>query len=446
MADCYQLTANKEIDCADYFIFCGHMYALVGDKPILRNAALSAIFTMPIVVTTVANTLLLLLVLSKTKTQGCVHREFGMTLYVFIILGVVMDNVLTTFFLRSVPWIGGPAIEIATRLNAVCKFLAFLRTFFSAARSNLMLAHVMLHVFTVKLHSERVKVTSSSIFLNLGCIAVAGMQAIPSWLIYGNWAIAGRFACLPDPEWPFSLVVYYNIHEVMFCDGIIQSLVTILGSIRLRKLMKRLGMLVDCLHFKTDAESILFEILWTVKQRMARKQECYRIVALHGILFSCAKICQAAVTLAMGMQIYVSQRNIRSERGWRNLLFLSSVRDLFMLCELCSHLVNTWCCYFWQLNFHNCCIACVVKIFRPFRRIRRLLNSRTYQDDALLETKEHKKKRKKHRGDIDYIYINYLQTLSSRLTDERLDQCLEWLVEQESLPQELKVFLDNMGY
>ncbi|VDM00228.1 unnamed protein product [Schistocephalus solidus] len=446
MSECYHIAANAEMECADYFIFCGHMYAEVGDKPILRNAALAAIFTMPIAVMTIGNILVLLLVLSKAKTHGCVHREFGMTLYVFIILGVVMDNILTTFFLRSFPWIGGAAIEVATRMNAFCKFFAFLRTFFSAARSNLMLAHVILHVFTVKLHSERVKIASSSIFLNVACVAVSGMQAIPTWLVYGNWVVCGRFACLPDPEWPMSLIVYYNIHEVMFCDGVVQSVVTILGSIRLKKLMNRLGMLVDTLYFKTDAETILFEILWKVKQRMARKQECYRIVALHGILFSCFKIGQAVVTFVMGIQIYVSQKHIRTERGWRDLLFLSTIRDLFMLLELCSHLVHTWCCYMWQLNLHNCCITSLLKICRPFRRIRRFLNARIYQDEVLLETREHKKKRKKNRGDIDYIYINYLQTLSSRLTDERLDQCLEWLTEQDNLPQELKVFLENMGY
>ncbi|VDN38615.1 unnamed protein product [Dibothriocephalus latus] len=179
---------------------------------------------------------------------------------------------------------------------------------------------------------------------------------------------------------------------------------------------------------------------------MARKQECYRIVALHGLLFACCKIGQGLVTFAMGIHIYVLQYHIRSNEGWRRLVFLCTIRDLFMLLELCVHMVHTWTCYMWQLNLHNCGITHAVRLFRPFKRIRRFLAARLYQDEVILETRENKKKRKKKRRDLDYIYVNYLQTLSSRLTEERLEQCLGWLVEHENLPQELTVFMENMGY
>ncbi|VDD82566.1 unnamed protein product [Mesocestoides corti] len=380
--------------------------------------------------------------------RSCFHRDFGITYNIVVLASLINDNVMGAMFLRGFPWLGVPAIDFAITSHRSCKFIAFLTSFLCACRANLLLAHCLLHVFSVELHSERKTINITMGLLNMACVLVAAFMAAASPIVHGVWAIGNRFACLPDPEWPHALVIFYMVHKALFCDALAQSLVILIACFQLYQIRQHLRQTAICLRFNSESKFLLFSSLQKLREKTLRTCECLRVVYVHAGFIATLRIIQGCVTFAFANVIYGSGRRHVFESGVREtLVSYFATFDLINLCEVIANLLHTWVIYFWQMTMRNALLRCLISLFRPFKKLRDSLHGLLYTDrigfpkEGEDNVPKERRSEPSKRREVDRAFLEYMWMLSSWLNEKELKGTLEWLVNEQGLPEELEVFM-----
>lgn len=453
MSDCYNLLSNAELRCSDHFLNSLGMYDATVNKVGLRNAFMIAILTLPLLAVTFFSNFILLLVFISMRPRGCVHREFGLTYTIAILFSICCDNLLKSFFPHSLPWMGSPAIEYPILSHRSCKYFAFLSSFLGATRVNLLLAHCLLHIFATELRAERKSINLTVVMLNIVCILAAALMGQMSPLVHGVWTIANRFVCMPDPEWPLAIIGFYTIHEVLFCDGIAQSIVILVACFQLWQMCRRIAPTATCLRSTSESKIILFSSLTKHRLKLLRREECFRVVYVHAGLIALLKIAQGIFRLIVAFQTYgPSGRKALATVPFRETLInYNATFDLLIMCEMAVNMLHVWLIFYWQTTMRNAFLKAIWKICRPFKKIRLILMAQMYNEDEAAPQKVVEKKQGNARAagpptpKLDERYVEYFRLLASQMSPVKLRTLLDWLEDQPELPIELERLWDSLA-
>ncbi|KAH9283814.1 hypothetical protein ECG_04636 [Echinococcus granulosus] len=443
MSKCYELAGNKKVQCKGYYLHEIGMYDHISSPFVVGGVFITILLSIPLIASAFFCNLFYLLVLICMNSRSCFHRDFGIAYLTFVLISLVTDNMLGAMLVRGLPWLDDGAIEVAVTSHKACKYFSFLNTFLSASRANLLLAHCLLHIFSIELHTERRSVTLSFATLNALCVLAGAFMAISTATVCGVWVIGNRLVCLPDPEWPQAFILFHMIHKALFCDGIVQSLVILIACCQLRRIYVRLGLTISCLLFTTDSKFLLFDSFKRLRERTLRTRECLRVVYVHATFMAVTKITRGIITFILTDFLYGSRRlTIYESDVLENLLFFFTLFDLIGNCEVIGNLMHSWTAFFWQTTMRNTFLQFFVTLFRPFRRSRGWILSLFYTDTVTAA-------RKSERGRKSLIFkknfIKYARLIASRLNDENLKEALAWLRSVPNLPREFEVFIEECG-
>ncbi|VDK22934.1 unnamed protein product [Taenia asiatica] len=410
---------------------------------VIGGVFITILISFPLIFSAFFCNLFFLLVLICINSRNCFHRDFGLSYLTFVLISLVTDNLLSGILVRGLPWMNKAAIEMTMTSHKACKYYSFLNAFLSATRANLLLAHCLLHVFTIELHTERRSTTFSIVALNVLCVLVGAFMAVSAATVHGIWVIGSRLVCLPDPEWPQLLVLFYMIHKALFCDAIVQAVVILVACFQLREMSNRLERIISCLLFTTDSKFLLYASLRRLREKNLRIQECLRVVYVHATFIAVTMIVKGIITLAMTDRIYGSQRHtVYASSVLENLLTFLTFHDLLNDCEAVGNLMHAWTAFFWQSTMRNTFLQFFMHLFRPFKRLRGWIHSFFYTD-TITDARKSEKGRKSLA--FEKNFLRYAGLIASRLTDENLREALAWLLNVPNLPREMKDFIEECG-
>ncbi|VDM18472.1 unnamed protein product [Hydatigera taeniaeformis] len=440
---CYELGGNAKLNCKGFFLHEVGMYNSIESSFVINGTFITILVSLPLIVFAFLFNLFYLLVLIFMSSRSCYHREFGISYIVLVLLSLVTDNVLGSLLVRGLPWIDSGAIEVAVTSHKACKYYSFLSTFLSASKANLLMAHCLLHVFSIELHSERKRITLSIAVLNALCVLVGAFKAISTAAVHGVWVIGNRLVCLPDPEWSQILVTLHMVHKALFCDGIMQSLVILIACFHLRRIYLRLGRTNSCILFSTDSKFPLFDNLKRLRERNLRTQECLRVVYVHATFMAVAMIAKAIATLFLTDFLYGSRRHtIYEPNVLIKLLFHLTLHDLIGNFAVAGNLLHAWIAFFWQSTMRNTFLQFFVILSRPLKRLRGWIHFLFYTDTIVTARKSEKNRKSLT---IEKNFLRYAGPIASRLTDENLKEALSWLLSVPNLPREMEEFIEQCG-
>ncbi len=451
MEECYQLAANGELQCYGFFLNALGMFDDMEDTDALRNTFLTAIITLPLLLLTVISTVILLFVLLCMTPKGCVHREFGIPYCIFVLITLATDNLMRTFLTHSLPWMGSPAIEFTVISHAKCKILSFLSSFLSACRANLLLANCLVHIFSVELRAERKAMTFTMCLFNSVCILIAANFGLFSFLVHGVWTISNRFICLPDPEWPWGVIVFYMIHEAIFCDGIAQGIVILVACHHIRGMRRQIRPTATCMRFTSESSLPFFTVLAKQRVKLLRRDECFRVVLYHSAMVAVVKICMGILRIAFCCAVYGYERASLSRSSGRNMIvYYNAIFDIFYMLEMAANMLHGWFVFYWQMTMRNTFLKGLFKMCRPFKRMRVSIMRYMYTDDVDQVNREPEKKNAKGKNatqptvKVDERYIDYLNVLSAKMNVVKLRTLFMWLEDQPNIPKELETFTETL--
>ncbi len=115
--NCRELGSTSHVACQNQYFYGLGMFDDVRDKGTMRMAMFGAVFIPVLMFYTVSSNLLLIRILHQVKSPGCVHCEFGITLCLFIILSSIVQNLMTTYLVRSMPWMQAASLDITTLVS-----------------------------------------------------------------------------------------------------------------------------------------------------------------------------------------------------------------------------------------------------------------------------------------------------------------------------------------
>ncbi|KAG5445351.1 hypothetical protein CSKR_203206 [Clonorchis sinensis] len=258
-------------------------------KIVYVSSQIVGLLAIPTVIMGTMSCLLVLLLIYRIRHQYFRLSIWGMAICLTDLLRLHINGMLYCFTTFGSPWWGynlqAPHMKGYTR----CKIIHALSSFLNSLRTNL----IMFSVFT--LHTNRVtKNYLETGWLLFGWVATAILrsltQSYPSLAIYGIWQVGGVVLCLPDPQWPKVYHTFFAVHQILFCEGILECAATLLMCVPLWRQMKHDEALLYQLHYGCKWTKWIALLLKDFKRNLETSLQELRVVTLQAVLVCTVRV------------------------------------------------------------------------------------------------------------------------------------------------------------
>lgn len=114
-----------------------------------------------------------------------------------------------------------------------CKFLRVTSEFFCSVRINMIMAIVACESLTKEGTFQNPRQRGITVLWSFIVTLISMIQACPVALIYGIFQKNGGIVCAPDPMWSKRYHQFYLVHRLLFIDGLVQVISTLMLCIPL---------------------------------------------------------------------------------------------------------------------------------------------------------------------------------------------------------------------
>lgn len=325
------------IDCEAQFSDCS----------VLKNVgAIFSLLLFPTISLGLSGNLILLLFILFNRNQG-ISREHSITKFVITIaeLFFIISNVVLIDFTKySLSWfdLKGSYLESWT---FGCKLSSFFKQFAQSLFSNLMLCDTLFILSGYFLTTVGKKPSTPLVYGLTMTLIISFVHACPSFVLNNVWQIVETYeVCAANPRWPNPLLYWAEVHNVLFCEGLLQCLVVIplLLFIGLAYKNYSNAMQIVATFSNNSNGSKSFSLFQRVLRSMNEQQKDVLITSVKFLLLSVIKICRSVVQSLLFQKFHVSFRNKIPSKTINDLYVFIPLLDFLEVVMFMTIVLFTW--------------------------------------------------------------------------------------------------------
>ncbi|TGZ56552.1 hypothetical protein CRM22_010138 [Opisthorchis felineus] len=311
-------------------------------KIVYISSQIVGLLAIPTIIMGTMSCLLISLLIYKIRHQYSRLSIWGIAICLTDLLRLHIDGMLYCFTTFGSPWWGYNLQALHMKGYIRCKIVRALSSFLSSLRTNL----IMFSIFT--LHTNRVpKNYVEKGWTMFGWVAAAILrsltQSYPSLAIYGIWQVGGVVLCLPDPQWPKVYHKFFAMHQILFCEGILECVATLLMCVPLWRQMKHEEGLLYQLQYGCKWTKWIALLLKDFKRNLETSLQELRVVTLQAVLMCTVRVLVWVAFLATTLVGIVRGDGTRSPQMivW---MTTNSIESALLVIELflCTFVFVIW--------------------------------------------------------------------------------------------------------
>nr|ANO39095.1 GCR137 [Schmidtea mediterranea] len=330
-------------------------------------------------------------------------------------INLLFTGIAVNFLSKGLPWLGftGIYIEYASPLS--CKLSRFLQTFLNCSLINILLCEVigrLIYLLSYGAHSPDLNFI---IYILAGALFSSFFLCFPMIILYNLQKPDGRYDCIPDPEWPYVFIRWHAIHRMIFCDGLMQSLIIlVLNGFIVFQLLKFRWTIASIQSFFTES-NIVSDTLKQVIRLLNNNARDSILVVIHSTFVVLLFFVRSIVSYVVHKVIFIDFLDNTTVDGallnykWTAVEdFLTFLHILFISCYM-------WLYFFIIPTFRTYIRKSIKRISRKNQTVLRIADLFMLTDNEMAESPEVWKKSQDHLGNLDSVLFERVHQLEGAL-------------------------------